>query len=86
MSIRRVAAERPLAGQQLVEDDAEAVDVAAAIDPARLAPRLLGRHVGRRAQDLALLGHRDLFRLPLGQAEVHQVRAALRRRAGCSRA
>ena len=44
----RVAPERPPAGQQLVEDDAQAEDVRAAIDPVPLAPGLLGAHVGRR--------------------------------------
>ena len=72
-----VAAERQLAGQQLVEDDAEAVDVAAGVDPVRLAAGLLGAHVGRRAQHLAVEGHRRLVGLALGQAEVHQVRPAV---------
>ena len=44
----RVAAERPAAGQQLVEDDAQAEDVRAAVDPVPLAPGLLGAHVGGR--------------------------------------
>ena len=73
----RRAAERQLAGQQLVEDHAQAVDVAAAVDAVRLAPGLLGAHVGRRAQHLAVDRHRDLARLALGQAEVHQVRPAV---------
>ena len=81
-----VAAERAFAGQQLVEDDARAVDIAPGVDPVRLAARLLGRHVGRRAQHLAVLGHDGLLGLALGQAEVHQVRAGPRRRAGCWRA
>ena len=37
---------------------------------------LLGRHVGRRAQNLPFDGHRDLARLALRQAEVHDVRLA----------
>ena len=76
----RRAAERQLAGQQLVEDHAEAVDVGAAVDLVRLAAGLLGAHVGGRAQHLALERHRDLARVALGQAEVHDVRAARRRR------
>ena len=68
-----IAAERALAGQELVENDPEAVDVAPGVDPVRLAARLLGRHVGRRAQHLAVLGHDGLVGLALGQAEVHQV-------------
>ena len=72
----RVAAERQLPGQHLVEDDPQAVDVATAIDLVGLAPRLLGAHVGRRAQHLAVERHRDLARFTLGQPEVHQVRPA----------
>ena len=49
-----IAAERQLAGQQLVEDHAQAVDVAAAVDPVALAAGLLGAHVGRRAEHLAV--------------------------------
>ena len=75
------APERQLAGQQLVEDHPQAVHVAAAVDLVRLAAGLLGAHVGRRAQHLAIERHRDLARVPLGQAEVHQVRPARRRRA-----
>jgi hypothetical protein len=45
---RVVGRERRRAGEHLVGDDAEGVEVAAAIDIA-LAERLLGRHVGRRA-------------------------------------
>ncbi len=73
-----VAAERPLPGQQLVEDDPQAVDVGPAVGLVRFAARLLGRHVGRRAQELAVHGHRRFVGVVLGQAEVHQVRPTLR--------
>ena len=59
-----VAAKRPFAGQQLVEDDAKAVDVAAGIDPVRFAAGLLGRHVGRRPQHLSFQGERQLLGTP----------------------
>ena len=48
----RVAGERPLAGGHLVEDGAHREDVGARIDA--LALGLLGRHVGRGAEDFAL--------------------------------
>ena len=54
-SVERVAPERPAAGQQLVEDDAQAEDVRAAVDPVPLAPGLLGAHVGGRAGEPAPL-------------------------------
>ncbi len=72
-----VAAERPLAGQHLVEDHAQAVDVAAGVDVVRLAARLFGRHVGRRAHDLAVRRHRLAVGVALGEAEVGDVRPAL---------
>ena len=43
------ALERPVAGQHLVEHDAEREDVRPRVDLA--APRLLGGHVGDRAED-----------------------------------
>jgi len=43
-----VGLEQSLASEHLVQDDAECPDVGAAID--RLAPRLLGTHVGGRAE------------------------------------
>ena len=43
-----LAPERPPAGQQLVEDHAQAEDVGPAVDPVPLAPGLLGAHVGGR--------------------------------------
>ena len=38
---------------------------------------LLGRHIGRSAQEFAFHRHRDLARLALGQTEVHYVRFTL---------
>ena len=52
---RRVAVERRLAGEELVEDDAERVEIGALVDLG--AARLLGREVLRRADDRARLGH-----------------------------
>ena len=46
-----VAFKCPPAGEHLEHDDAEGPDVGASID--RSSPRLLGRHVGRRAEDEA---------------------------------
>ena len=61
-----------VAGQHLVHDDAEAVDVGALVD--LLAEDLLGRHVFRRADDVARL--RELRVAALrggGDAEVHDL-------------
>ena len=52
---RGVAGERHLAGEHLVEDDSERVEVGALVD--RLAAGLLGRQVLRRPDDRARLGH-----------------------------
>ena len=73
----RVAAERQLAGEQLEQNHAQRIDVAAAIGRVGFALGLLGRHVGRRAQDLAV--HRDghFADFAAGQAEVHEVRLAV---------
>ena len=46
--------ERQLAGEHAVEDHAEAVDVATTIGLVRPSLGLLGRHVGRGAQDLTV--------------------------------
>ena len=51
---RRVALERLLAGEQLVQDRAEGEDVRAVVD--RQAADLLGRHVAHRAHHRAGLG------------------------------
>ncbi len=79
----RVAAERLAAGQQLVEDDAQAEDVRAAVDPVPLAPGLLGAHVGGRAGEPGALA---VVLILEGQAEVGHPGLARRRRSGCSRA
>src|SRR5262249_56750020 len=55
------------AGRELVERRAQRVDVAARVDAA--AERLLGRHEGRRAEQLARLG-RERVVVDAGQAEV----------------
>ena len=76
---RRVARERALAGQHLVEHRAEAEDIRARVE--RLALRLLRRHVGHRAD------HRAVHRLrhvgaaaadQLRQAEIEQLDGPLR--------
>ena len=77
MSIRRLPRNGRSPVSRLVEDDPEAVDVAAGVNPARLAPRLLGGHVGGRPEDLALLGHRGVLCLSFCQAKVHEMGLAL---------
>ena len=71
----RVAPERPAAGEQLVEDDAQAEDVRAAIDPVPLAPGLLGAHVGRRPGQPGPLA---VVLVPQRQPEVGDARLARR--------
>ena len=51
-----VAGEGGLEGEQLVERDAEGVDVAAVVDDDALGEGLLGAHVAERAEEVA--GHR----------------------------
>jgi hypothetical protein len=65
--------ERPAAGEQFIEDDAEAEDVAAAIDAVSFAARLLGTHVGGGAGEARPLA--DIL-LPQGQAKVSHERFA----------
>jgi hypothetical protein len=72
-----IAPERALAGKQFVEDHAEAIDIGPPVDLIRFTPCLLGRHVGRRPEDLAVQGHGGVVRFALGQAEVHQIGPAL---------
>ena len=72
-----VAAEGALAGEQLEQDHAQRIDVAAAVGRVPFTSGLFGRHVGRRAQHVAFAGHRDLARLAFGQAEIHDVRLAV---------
>ena len=63
--------------RSLIEDHSQTIDVAAAVHLVGFAGGLLGTHVGRRAQDLAVHGHGDLAGVALRQAEVHEVRLAL---------
>ncbi len=59
------------ARDQLEDGRTEGVDVAARVDR-RVAASLLGRHVGRRADDVAASSHPDVVRR--GDSEVHQLR------------
>ena len=70
----RVALERLATGQELIEHDAQAEDVRTAVDPVPLAPGLLGAHVGRGADELALLA---AIVVPQRQPEVSHPRLAL---------
>ena len=70
---RRLAVEGRLSRQELVEDDAERVEIRARIDLA--AARLLGREVLRRPHDRARLGH--LARPGARDPEVRHLHAAL---------
>ncbi len=75
---RRRAAERRTAGDHLVQNGAERVNVGRRRDVLNAAKRLLRGHVGRRAHDVA--GERQglvLVKL-LGQPEVGDLRAPLR--------
>ena len=71
---RRLAAERRLAGEHLVEDDADRVEVGALVDGG--AARLLGREVLRRPDDRAGLGH--LAHARARDAEVRDLEAPVR--------
>ena len=72
----RLAVERKLAAEQLVQDDAERPDVAADLRGARGA-HLLGRHVERRADDRRRVGERHLpdraRAKDLGDAEIEDL-------------
>ena len=72
---RRTAGERQPARQQFVENDADAVEIAAAVH--LVAARLLRTHVARRADGELRVRLRDLGELVrrqhLGQAEVHDL-------------
>ena len=72
-----VAAEWKFAGEQLEQDHAERINVAAAVGRVGFALSLFGRHVGGRAEDLAVHRHRDFAHFAAGQAEVHEVRLAI---------
>ena len=65
----RPAEGRP-AAEHLVEDDAQAVEVAAAVDLAHPTGRLLGAHVGGGAEEVAVLGQHGLRPDDDGQAEI----------------
>ena len=65
-----VTCERRLAGEQRVEDRAQAVDVGGRRDRAWPAGGLLGGHVAGRAEDGAAAGQLDVALEPLGQSEV----------------
>ena len=70
-----IAAERPLAGQQLVQHDAKAVHVAAGIDAVRLAASLFRRHVRRGAEYFAFRRHRGrIIAVAFRKTEVGQLR------------
>ena len=68
----------------LVEHDPQAVDVGADVDVSSLAAGLLGAHVGRGAQDLAVGGQGRLARRAGRARSRSDVGPALRRRSGCS--
>ena len=73
--LERVASDRRAAGQDLVKDDAECVDVGSGIDVEGVERRLLGGHVERGASDAAEGGEQRLFGElhpggRLGEAEV----------------
>jgi hypothetical protein len=66
----RVGAERRAAGEQLVQDGAEGVDVGGGAYGPVVAARLLGGHVARGAQHGAALGESAVAFEALGEAEV----------------
>src|SRR5690606_1415838 len=65
--------EGAFAGEELVEDDAERVDVGARIDRLDIAARLLGRHVRGRSEDLPVDDDGDLAFVAAREAEVGDV-------------
>jgi hypothetical protein len=73
----RRPAEGKFASQRLVEDDPQAVHVAAAVHCSAIPAGLFRGHVGRGAKDLAVQGHGDLAGVPLGQPKIHQVGRAV---------
>jgi hypothetical protein len=84
---RRLGPERRAAGQALVEDGAQGVDVGGGADLLRLARRLLRRHVGGGAEDGAGLRLAADVVQALGQAEVGDPQLSrLRLRIGCQAA
>ena len=80
------ALERPFAGEHLVEDDTRGPDVGPVVG--RIAPELLGRHIGGRAEHGADMRHRgildprdpeigDLHHAVLGQHDVRGLDVAM---------
>ena len=67
---RRARRERPLARQHLVEDAAQAVEIAALVGRLRMA--LLGAHVVRSAENLARARDRGMQPHLLRQAKIDQ--------------
>jgi len=67
---RRARRERPLPREHLVEDAAEAVEVAALVGRLRVA--LLGAHVVRRAEDLPRARERGVQPHLLGEPEIDE--------------
>ena len=76
---RGLALERRAAGQHLVEDRPQGVDVGGRPDVPGMAAGLLGRHVAGRAHDLAGLGLPAVRLQPLGQPEVGDLGDAVAR-------
>ena len=70
---RESRGKRPASGEQLVEDDAKAENVSAAIDAVPLAAGLLRTHVGRRP---GVAGAVDHVLVPQRQSEVGDERTA----------
>ena len=70
---------RRLARQDLIQDSAQGIDIAAFVQLVNAARSLFRRHVGRRTQDTALhgsIGGAKAVRFP-GSPQVWQTRAAL---------
>ena len=72
-----LAAKRQFAREKFEQDHAQRVNVAASIGPVPLAAGLLGRHVGRRAQQLSLDREGHFADFAACQAEVDDVGLAV---------
>ena len=70
------AHERGVAGQQSVEDRAQAIDIRRRGERSFIAANLLGRHVGRGSNGIAGVCQAALGLDPAGQAKVGDVRLA----------